>query len=251
MTLVVLVHGAWHTGSSWAPVVQALAERGRDAVAMDLPGDRPGSGLLDHAAAVEESIAAAIPRDSPERVVLVGHSLGGLTVPVVAQRLGPDRVAAMVLVAALVPEPGRSFREQSRADPHIMAAGFGPGQVRHDDGTTSWPVEVAPATLYRGVAEESSAAEVAAAITGLRPQAWDLHRDVTPLVQWPGIPTTVVVCAGDQVVSADRLRSRAAELPNTQVVELPGGHFPMLTRPAELAAVIESVVEEVSGAATR
>src|SRR5690349_11110724 len=118
MTLVVLVPGAWHRASSWAPVVRELDARGRRAVAVDLPGDRPGAGLLDHARAIEEALVAA---DRPaERAVLVGHSLGGLVVPVVAQRLGPDRVSAMVLVAALVPQPGMSFRDQVRADPGIM-----------------------------------------------------------------------------------------------------------------------------------
>jgi pimeloyl-ACP methyl ester carboxylesterase len=243
MTAVVLVHGAWHDGRCWDPLVRELSARGHRAVAVDLPSAQPGLGCLDYAAVVEAAVAEAA-----EPCVLVGHSLGGLTVPVVAQRLGPRRVVALMLVAALVPEPGRSFDDQVRADPGVMAPGFGRGQRRHGDRTTSWPVDAAKAGLYRGVAEESSPEVVDAAVATLRPQAWTIGREVTPLSCWPEVPTTVVVCADDLVVAPDRLRMRARSLvgagvdPDVGVVELAGGHFPMLTRPGELAAVISEVI---------
>jgi pimeloyl-ACP methyl ester carboxylesterase len=60
------------------------------------------------------------------------------------------------------------------------------------------------------------------------------------LTAWPDVPTTVVVAVADQVVAPDRLRARAAAMPGVRVVELQGGHFPMLVRPAELADVLES-----------
>ncbi len=53
------------------------------------------------------------------------------------------------------------------------------------------------------------------------------------------MPTVVVVCAEDRVVGPERLRRLAGELPGARLVELPGGHFPMLTRPHELATIIE------------
>jgi pimeloyl-ACP methyl ester carboxylesterase len=233
VTGVVLVHGAWHDGRCWSAVVHELGRRGCAAVAVDLPSDRPDLGCLAYAAAVEAAAA-----DVPTPFVVVGHSLGGLTVPVVAERLGPDRVAALVLVAALVPEPGRSFDDQARADPGLMAEGFGRGQQRHEDRTTSWPPDAAKEGLYRGVAAESSPELVDAAVAGLRRQAWTIGREPTPLTAWPAVPTTVVVCADDRVVAPDRLRTRARSLPGASVVELPGGHFPMLTRPGELAEVI-------------
>lgn len=169
----------------------------------------------------------------------------GLTVPVVAQRLGPERVSAMVLVCALVPRPGSSFDDQMRADPGIMAEGFGRGQLRHDDRTTSWPAAAARSNLYRDVAAELTdvhpgAAEdlVAGAVARMRRQAWAIGREITPLTAWPEVPTTVVVCAEDRVVAPDRLRTSARALPGAELVELPGGHFPMLTRPGALAEVV-------------
>lgn len=231
MSRFVLVHGAWHDGSCWAPLVEELERRGHTAVAVDLPSDRPGLGALDYAAVVERAVGA-------EQCVLVGHSLGGLTVPVVAQGAAAPWVTAIVLVAALVPQPGRSFDDQSRSGDSPMAEGFGRGQQRHEDRTTSWPPDTGRAVLYAGVAEESSAELVDAAVAGLRRQAWVIGREVTPLTSWPAVPTTVVVCRDDRVVDPHRLAECGRSLPGAVVVELPGGHFPMLTRPAELAEVL-------------
>lgn len=230
---IVLVHGAWHDASCWRRLVPELEERGRRAVPVDLPSGEHGAERYTDAV-----LEALGPPARQERVVLVGHSLGGLTVPVVAQRLGPERVAAMVLIAPLLPRPGRSFADVARADPQVMAEGFGRGQQRNEDGTTYWPADAARDGLYRGVAEEASPDVVADAVTRLQPQSWVVRREVTPLAAWPPVPTTVVVCADDRVVDPRGLRRGARELPGAELVELPGGHFPMLTRPAELAGII-------------
>ena len=229
---VVLVHGAWHAGSCWAPLVTELRELGVAARAVDLPADRPGTGTGELVAAVRE-VADRI----PGRVVLVGHSLGGLVVPVVAQELGPRRVAALVLVAALVPEPGRSWRDRVTTEPGVMVPGFDAGQERRPDRTTALDPAAAGDGLYAGVADESSPAVVAAAVARLRPQDWTLTREPTPLRAWPEVPTVSVVASGDRVV-ARSWSLGPGRVPGAAVVEIPGGHFPMLTRPRELAGVI-------------
>lgn len=229
-TAVVLVHGAWHDGSSWAPVVAAPALAGRDVRVVDLPADRPGAGVAEYVDAVLEVVG-----DHP-RVVLVGHSLGGLTVPVVAERLGADRVAALLLIGALVPVPGRAWQERAKEE-GAMAPGFGRGQRRHDDGTTSWPSEAAETGLYAGVAEESGPSAVASAVAGLRAQDWTITREVTPLTAWPAVRTIQVVCSGDRVVDPGWSRASGA-VPGAEIVAIDGGHFPMLTRPDELATII-------------
>ncbi|WP_300007886.1 alpha/beta hydrolase [Pseudonocardia sp.] len=236
---IVLVHGAWHDGTCWAPVVERLERRGHEVRVVDLPSERPEAAGRQYADTV---VRAAQPLGPGERVVLVGHSLGGLTVPVAAEVLGPERVAALVLVAALVPRPGTSWAQQARAQPSPMAPGFGRGQVRHDDGTTSWPPDAAAAGLYAGVAAESSVAEVDAAVARLRRQGWAISREVTPLRAWPPVRTVRVICAEDRVVDAGWARSAAGVVPGSEVVELPGGHFPMLTRPDELVEVIDGVM---------
>jgi pimeloyl-ACP methyl ester carboxylesterase len=239
---VVLVHGAWHDSSCWEPLRAELESRGLRTVAPDLPSDRPGIGAAEYTRAVVDAVDGNT-ADGNGPVMLVGHSLGGLTVPVAAQLFGPERVSALVLVAALLPGPGRSWNDQARADRTMMAPGFGAGAQRREDGTTAWTGEAAYAGLYRDVAEESSAELVRAAVAGLRPQAWAVGKEVTPLRAWPAVRTVSIVCAEDRVVSPAWSRRAAATL-GADVVELAGGHFPMLTRPVELAEILARIASE-------
>lgn len=232
----VLVHGAWHDGSCWAPVVTRLQRLGLPARAVDLPTDRPGAGTAACVATVLEA-ARDLGAGPGAPVVLVGHSLGGLVVPVVAQELGAASVAALVLVGALVPTPGRSWRDRVRAEPGAMVPGFDAGQERRPDRTTTVPAAAAARGLYAGVAEESSAEVVAEAVAHLRAQDWTLTKEPSPLTSWPAVRTINVVCRADRVVDPVWSRGPGA-VPGAEVVELPGGHFPMLTRPGRLTEVI-------------
>ncbi|MBP2366164.1 alpha/beta fold hydrolase [Pseudonocardia parietis] len=239
---VVLVHGAWHRGSSWAPVVTELERAGVPVAAPDLPSDGPEAG---HAELVDPVLAAA---EGP--VVLAGHSLGGLVAAVAAGRLDPTRVRALVLVAALVPEPGRSYLDRMRAERDLMVPGYDTGVLRGEGMVTYWPdAATAAAGLYRGVADELAVsadraapadraeAAVAAATARMRPQDWTVLKEACPLSVWPAVRTVSVICTGDRVVDPDGARRDAARV-GAEVVEFPGGHFPMLTRPGELADLL-------------
>ncbi|GAA1403599.1 hypothetical protein GCM10009613_64980 [Pseudonocardia kongjuensis] len=255
---VVLMHGAWHRGSSWAPVTAALERSGVPVSAPDLPAD--SGGYEDQVAAVLAAAGAgAAARPGPaggpdaaagsdpagEPVVLVGHSLGGLAATVAAARLGAARVRALVLVAALVPEPGRPQLERLRSEGDLMVPGYDDGIRRGDGPVTFWPdASTVAAGLYRGVADELAARTgaageqlVAEAADRLRPQDWSLLREPCPIEEWPAVRTVSVVCADDRVVDPAGGRREAARV-GAELVELPGGHFPMLTRPAALAGLL-------------
>ena len=93
---VVLVHGAWADGSSWAKVIPLLEKRGLHVVAVQ----NPLSSLADDVAATKRAINA---QDGP--VVLVGHSYGGA---VITEAGNNPKVARLVYVAAFGPDTGES-----------------------------------------------------------------------------------------------------------------------------------------------
>jgi hypothetical protein len=234
-----LVHGAWHGAWCWDLVAAELRERGYDAVAVDLPCEDPDAGAEAYARVVLDTLADA------EDVVLVGHSLGGLTIPVVAQE---RRVRAMVYVAALLPAVGSSFDDGHPAEPDRLMPGLSAGQIRYGDGSSAWQPQAAIALMYPDAPPEL--AEWAA--PRLRRQYWRISREVTPLRSWPAVPSTVIACGADAVVNPDWVRRSARVRFGVEAVVLPGDHSPFLARPVELVDLLVAAAESAgAGPAAR
>ncbi|MEO0615205.1 MAG: alpha/beta fold hydrolase [Pseudomonadota bacterium] len=107
----VCVPGTWHGGWVWTPLAEALRRRGHRCFRVTCTGVgerahllRPDVGLDTHA----RDVTQVIRYEALERVVLVGHSVAGVTITEVADRLaGSGRVAALLYYDAFVPTPER------------------------------------------------------------------------------------------------------------------------------------------------
>jgi len=114
MTLpgLVLVHGGQHAGDCWEPTVDEIHRQAPDleVISLDLPGrrDKPGDLITASLDDWVDSLIADIEDAGFEQLVIVGHSMAGLTVPGVVTKLGSSRVREMVLAAAFVPPNGKS-----------------------------------------------------------------------------------------------------------------------------------------------
>jgi len=223
----VLVHGAWHAGACWRPLVEELERRGERAVAPDLPSEDPAATVDDYAQAVVDAAEAF---DEP--VIVVGHSLGGLTVPLIPAR---RPVAGLVFVAAILPEPGRVPGEV--LGPEAFAEGFDDLavlQMANDDGASRWPRDAAIAAFYHDVPEPL----VTEAVGLLRAQAWLPTQQPWPLEAWPDVPMRYVACDDDRILDPGWQVRIAKERLGITANVLPGSHSPMLTRPADLADLL-------------
>src|SRR6516162_6231520 len=111
---VVLAHGAWADGSSWARVITGLAARDVKASAAPLPL----TSLADDVAALNRSIERM---RGP--VILVGHAYAGAVIALAR----PEQVKALVYVAALAPAEGEKVADVFyRAEPHPLAPKLAP-----------------------------------------------------------------------------------------------------------------------------
>jgi len=221
VSIFALVHGAWHGPWCWERVIEPLRARGHEVVVPDLPSENPKLGLEDYAETIDAALGDA------EDVVVVPHSLGGLVGPVVA---GRRALRALVYLCALVPEPGLSFGDQlSAADEPVLT--FSGGREVDDQGRSHWPDPAATARImYSDLAPEDArwAAE------RLRFQAQRSQAELSPELP-AGLRVESIVGTGDMVVSPDWSRRVARERLGVEPVELPTGHFPMITH-AELLA---------------
>jgi hypothetical protein len=224
-----LVHGAGHGAWCWERLVPALEARGHRAVAVDLPCDDPAAGCVRYA----EIVDAALP--PAEDLVLVGHSLAGLTIPLVAARRPLRR---LVFLCALIPSFGLSLLDQLAADPEMydpVLRGH-PGRVTDPDGSTWFRDEAAARDVFY---HDCAPDDVRRAFARLRRQAAAPRREPCPLAAWPPASPAYVLCRDDRAVSPAWSRREAAARLGVQPIELEGSHSPFYSRPAELAAVLD------------
>jgi alpha-beta hydrolase superfamily lysophospholipase len=230
MTIFCLVHGAWHGAWCWQRLMPELEGAGHQVIAIELPSDRPGTTCSDYAELISEELDAA-----GDDVVLVGHSIAGLTIPLVAQARPLQR---LVYLAALIPRPGSSMTEQfERGEEAIIFEG---GRELNEDETLSRWIDrdAAIAAMYHDAPEE----QAERAWSQLRPQSRAAQDEVCPLATMPEVATAYIVCRDDRMASTEWGRRTAEGRLGAEVVEIAGGHSPFLSRPRELAEVLVGLV---------
>lgn len=233
MTTFALVHGAWHRGTCWAPTAERLRAGGHDVVAPDLPTESSAAGLVDYATTVLDALTGT-PRDAD--LVVVGHSLGGLTIPLVA---AARPVRALVFLCSFVPHPGIALNADARATKDLFApewAALATHQLSHGDGSSSWPPDAAVDAFYHDCPPELAAW----AAGQLRRQSWGLADEPNPLGAYPEVPARAIVCMEDRVLNAEACARLAVDRLGATVTRLSGGHSPMLAQPDALVDALLS-----------
>jgi pimeloyl-ACP methyl ester carboxylesterase len=226
---IALVHGSYHGAWCWDFLAPELERLGHRVITMDLPISDPSLGAADYAKTVE---AALDPASEP---MLVGHSMAGLVIPLVAAR---RPIRRLVFLAAFLASPGRSANDQRGTE--AIDGRVAPRTAEWTDlGDEVWMV--GPNTATEMFFHDAPAAVARWATRRLRPQSYRVLTETTPLTEWPDVESRSIVCRDDRAVNPEWVRAAARERLGTEAIELGGGHSPFLTRPAELAQVLASL----------
>lgn len=227
---IALVHGSYHGQWCWDRLKPELERLGHRVITMDLPISDPALGANDYADAIE---AALGPGGEP---VIVGHSMAGLITPVVAAR---RPVRSLVFLAAFLPSPGRSANDQRAAEP--IDGRVAPKTAEWTDlGDDVWTV--GPNTATELFFHDASPDLAHWATDRLRPQAYRVMKEITPLSEWPDVKSHSIVCRDDRALNPDWARLAARDRLGIEAVEIDGGHSPFLTRPAELGQLLDGLI---------
>jgi len=235
MAEFLLVHGSCHGAWCWRDVVALLRGAGHGARALDLPshGDDPtpaGAVTLD---AYADAILAAV--DGP--AVLVGHSMGGFPIALAAER-APERVAALVYVAAYVPVAGRSLADMRRAWAEQPLV---PAIRRADDGVT---MTFDPARIGALFYHDCPPGTVDFALAHLCPQP--IRPQETPIAataRAEARPRHYIRCTQDRAIPPAYQAHMARGFAPGRVTDLPTSHSPFFAAPERLAARLLSIAE--------
>lgn len=249
MANYVLVHGSAHGSWCWQRIVPLLEGKGHTVVAVDLPGNgHDDTPLADVTLETYAEYLCGVLDSLDAPAVLVGHSLGGISISRAAE-LRPDRVAVLVYLTALLLEDGETF---------MPAASSEPDEVRRALETrTSWNIaddlthitykpELAQHRFYNDCAPE----DVAWAKSMIVPQP------VGPLVSpmritdanYGRVPRVYIECALDNAVTPERAREMYTALPCAEVITMQTGHSPFLSAPEELARILDGLARYAAGA---
>jgi len=234
MANFVLVHGAWHGAWCWRDVLPLLVRAGHRAHAVTLTGLGERSHLMSPAITLETFIAdvtQAIEVEEMEDVVLAVHSFAGIIGTAVADRM-PDRIAHLVYIDAVVPQPGESWSSTHAAV--TREARIAASEASHD---YSFPPPDPGVYGLSGAQHEW---------VQRRQLPHPGHTYTMPLQFDPQrvgkVPRTFVDCPHPPLatidVSRQRVRDPAFWGSPWQVVELATGHDPMVSAPHDLAQVL-------------
>jgi pimeloyl-ACP methyl ester carboxylesterase len=221
---VVLVHGAWANGSSWAAVIPLLQARGIDVVAVH----NPLTSFEADVAATRRVIA-----DQPGDVVLVGHSYGGA---VITEAGDSPKVKGLVYVAAFAPSAGESVNAIVGAAPeppkwlaeiHADAGGY-----------LTWSAK-GMAAYFAPDIPPGDAALLAATQAPLFNGAFD---GKVTAASFTGRPSWFVIADNDQIIPPF-LQDIFAKKMGATVTHVASSHVPMLSRPEVVAEAIAAAVD--------
>jgi pimeloyl-ACP methyl ester carboxylesterase len=217
---VILVHGAWADGSSWNDVVPLLQKKGLTVVAVQ----NPLSSLADDVAATQRAIDR-----QPGKVLLVGHSWGGVVITEVGRQ---DKVAGLVYVAAFAPADGESVNDLGANKELPQPPGL--AGIEPDSHGYLW---MSAKNFGQHFAQDLAPSKTALMAVNQKPIAGRSFGDKVTTAAWRSKPSWYVVAEQDHMIPPPAQKGMAQRA-NSTVTTLNTGHVAMMAKPTEVAAVI-------------
>jgi pimeloyl-ACP methyl ester carboxylesterase len=223
---VVLAHGAWADGSSWARVITALKSDGVNVVAAPLPL----TSLADDVAALDRTLARV---EGP--VVLAGHAYAGAVIAEVSSK----QVKALVYVTALAPDESEKVADVFyRVAPHPLAPKLAP-----DNNGWIWLPDEA---FKNAFAQHASAEDLAVLAAVQRPISPACITVPVKRPLWKDVPSWFLIAEDDRMILPETQRFMAGRM-KAQVTAHTVDHAPIVTAPDVVADIIREAIRSVAG----
>jgi pimeloyl-ACP methyl ester carboxylesterase len=229
MSTFVLVHGAYHGGWCWSRLVPELESLGHRAVTPDLPCDDPTAGYAANVA----TVLAAMDADAGSDVVVVGHSLGGFTAPLIAEQRAVRRVVFLCTAPLIGGGVADDLRARLITERYRAIVRF-----RDENGRAL----MSPTDAWQAFFDDCDETTAAWALARLRPQSALSMTDPWPLTAWPDVERSVILARDDRAVRFEAgVEAGRLILDGADPIVIDGSHSPFLSRPGELARLLHEL----------
>jgi len=222
---IVLVHGAWADGSGWKGVYDILVKDGYNVSIVQ----EPETSFKDDVAATKRILA-----QQDGQCILVAHSYGG---SVITEAGTDPAVAGLVYVAAHMPDSGEKESEDGKRFPSDLAKS---GAIKKTpDGFTY----IDPAQFHELFAADLPSDQAAFMARSQVLNFADNFSATITTAAWRTKPSWMLVAGSDRTISPD-LERWYAERAKSHKVEVAGAsHSVYVSRPKEVAALIEEAAK--------
>jgi pimeloyl-ACP methyl ester carboxylesterase len=222
---IVLVHGAWADGSSWAKVIELLAAEGFKVTAAPLPL----TSFSDDVAALDRTLERV---SGP--VVLVGHAYAGAVIATTRD----EKVKALIYIAALAPDEGETVADVFyRTTPHPQAPKLAPD----NHGLIYLPEEAFAAAF----AQHASTKDLALLSAVQRPISPACITVAVNRPLWKDRPAWFLVAEQDHMIVHETQRFMAERM-KAKVRSHPVDHLPIVTAPAAVLDIIHEAIADIA-----
>lgn len=233
---IILVHGGQNTARCWDPTVDVLKRLRPDleVLAVNLPG-RAGDGVPIGSVTITDcvgSVVRAVKDAGVEKVMLVGHSMAGVTLPGVAAALGAEQVSRLVFIAAAAPPEGASiFGDLSGELESAVEV-----KVTDDVEPVPFGEDMIRTTFCNGMQED----QVVFLLDQWCAESPLLATEVVDRTAMPeDIPRSWILTTRDQAVPPDQQRQHIVNLGGVQeTIEIDACHSVMVEKSEELGRLL-------------
>ncbi len=238
MTHFILIHGSWHAGWCWKLLADRLREHGHIVLCLDLPGHGSNSKPCREVTYDDYySCLKAAVMDAKEPVILLAHSMSGIIACPLLEEI-PDKIAHLYLLAAYVPQDGKSLLDMAMS----YSGSAIPNFVENDsaNGLCRFKKEGAKAIFYNECPEAiQDWATEKLQDQPIYPLFAPIHTHYSKELSHK---RTYIITENDIDVVPDAQKDMAESCPCT-TISIKTGHFPFLSHP--------EIVEKIITASTR
>ena len=219
---LVLVHGAWADGSSWATIIEPLAADGIKVMAAPLPL----TSFRDDVAALDRTLERVT---GP--VVLAGHAYAGAVIAATRS----EKVNALVYVSALAPDEGETVADVFyRTEPHPQAPKLAPD-------AHGW-IYLPEAAFAAAFAQNASREELAVLAAVQRPISLGCITVAVERPLWKNRPTWFLAAEQDRMIVQENQRFMAERM-KARLRSHPVDHAPLVTAPSVVMDIIREAID--------